>query len=155
MPDRRVEVRRQPTPNLLLLLEMLVAIPLIWVLLAGMKLPTLLHILDQPAGPRRKFDQAAVELAEVAWRYTYFILIKFGRLKKPCQLRSLAVFTLLRRRGLDIRIHFGVRKDDLPLTGHCWVSLSGEQVVEQQDPREIYIETYSYPPSETDYGDRH
>ena len=147
MTDRRSEVRRWSPANLLLLLQLLVAMPWIWVLLVGMKLPALLHTLDRPAYPRRRFDQVAVELAQVAWRYTYFILIKFCRLKKPCQLRSLAVFALMRRRGLDVRIHFGVRKDDLAMVGHCWVTLSGEQVVEQQDPREIYTETYVYPSS--------
>ncbi len=154
MTDRRSEVLRRLPANLFLLLQLLVAIPLIWAMLAGMKLPALLHTLDRPSRPRRRFDPAAFELAGLVWRYTYFILIKFTRLKKPCQLRSLAVFALLRRRGLDIRIHFGVTKDDLLMTGHCWVSLSGEQVLEQHDPREIYIETYTYPPLETVFGDQ-
>jgi len=144
--------RRQPE-NLFFLLQLLLLIPLIQILMVAMKLPARLRVLDRPAFPRREFDQAEVELAERLWRYTYLILIRFFRLRKPCQLRSLTLFALLRRRGLDVRVHYGARKKDRVLEGHCWLTLSGQQILEQYDPRITYVETYTYPPMENAFGD--
>ena len=113
----------------------------------------LLRVLDHSGLSRREFDQTEVELAERLWRYTYLILIRFFHLRKPCQLRSLTLFALLRRRGLDVRVHYGARKKERVLEGHCWLTLSGQQILEQHDPRTTYVETYTYPPMENAFGD--
>jgi hypothetical protein len=131
--------------NLRWLLEILIDIPIVWFLLIWMTLPNLLRWLDQPSKTRRPLSKKDSEQAALGWKYTHFLIVRCLKVKNPCLLRSLVLFHLLRRRGLDSQIHFGIKRETHPLEGHSWLSLNGNHPLEQVDPQRIYLPIYSYP----------
>ncbi len=131
--------------RLRLFLEILVSIPLIQVLLISKKMPGLLSRLDHPSKERRPFETPDLEEAKLSWKYSNFFIINCLRAKRPCLLRSLILFNLFRKRGLDSKIHFGIKREMIPLEGHSWISFNGGRYLDPSDPELIYIRVYSYP----------
>lgn len=108
-------------------------------------MPDLLRWLDKPDRGRRIPTQQDLVQAGLGWKYTHVVVVRCLRAKNPCLFRSLILFHLLRRRGLDIQIHFGIKRNTTPLEGHSWISLHGDSPLEQVDPRVTYLSIYSYP----------
>ena len=63
---------------------------------------------------------------------------------KLCLRQSLALYRTLKQMGYPVEIHFGVRKEDKTLSGHCWVTLGGEALADTA-PNGIFKAVYSYP----------
>ena len=139
---QRLQFRDSKKPGLFM--SVMISIPMLWVLLHLMRIPRLLKWLDQPKRERKSLEQKDLDLSKSGWLYANFLLIKCLRLKKPCLLRSLVLFQLLRKRGLDSQIHFGVKREDF-LDGHSWVSFNGKPLLERTDPNLIYEDIYVYP----------
>lgn len=131
--------------RLRLFLEILVSIPLIQVLLISTKMPGLLSRLDHPSRKRRSFETTDLEEAKLGWKYANFFIINCLKAKRPCLLRSLILFNLFRKKGLDSQIHFGIKRKVVPLEGHSWISFDGGRYLDQSDPELTYIRVYSYP----------
>lgn len=55
-----------------------------------------------------------------------------------CLPRSLTLWWLLQRRGIDCDIHFGVRKNDDDFGAHAWVEWNGRALTDSVDPRAAY-----------------
>ena len=55
-----------------------------------------------------------------------------------CLPRSVALWWLLARRGIDTEIQFGVRRGDEDFTAHAWVEWHDQTVSDAIDPREVY-----------------
>ena len=71
-----------------------------------------------PAAARRPIDPAAVARnVERAANGLPF--------SASCLVRSLAIASMLRRRGCDARLRIGVRKDAGALDAHAWVEMHG------------------------------
>jgi len=131
--------------KLALFVRILIDIPVVQFLLIWMKVSRLLEWLDPPARRRIPFKKRDIERAQLGWKYVNFFLIHCFKVKNPCLLRSLILFHLLRKQGLDAKIHFGI-KDDVALSeGHSWLSLDGNPLLERTDPRSVYTDVYSYP----------
>ena len=113
-------------------------------------MPDLLRGLDKPDRARRIPSARDLEEAGLGWKYTHVFAVRCLRVKNPCLLRSLTLFHLLRRRGLDTQIHFGIKKEVTPLEGHSWISLHGHSPLEQVDPQVTYLSIYSYPDERKD-----
>jgi Transglutaminase-like superfamily len=60
-----------------------------------------------------------------------------------CLTRGVTLFWLLRRRGYDVELRFGV--DPGAADGHCWLALGGEPFLERVDPRPRFAELYRLP----------
>lgn len=131
--------------KLRLSLEILIDTPVVWLLLTWMTLPNLLRWLDQSSETRRALTKKDFEQAGLGWKYTHFLVVRCLKVKNPCLLRSLILFHLLRRKGLDLQIHFGVKRETTSLEGHSWLSFNGDCLLEQVDPRVAYLPIYSYP----------
>lgn len=61
-----------------------------------------------------------------------------------CLKRALIRYALLRRRGLPVTFHLGLRQSDGRLEGHAWLSLHGAPLWERGGV-EGYRETFRYP----------
>jgi hypothetical protein len=131
--------------NLVLFLRIMVSIPVFRFLVGRMEMPDLVRRLDGRSPERMPLSEKDCSRAELASRYANFLLITCLRLKNPCLLRSLIIFHMLRRKGLDARIHFGVKRDGADLAGHSWLSLGGRCLLEGKDHLASYVEMYSYP----------
>jgi hypothetical protein len=55
-----------------------------------------------------------------------------------CLSRSLVVWVLLRRRGIDSDIRLGVRKQDGTVAGHAWVEHLGQPINDADDVNDRY-----------------
>jgi Transglutaminase-like superfamily len=65
-------------------------------------------------------------------------------LKPICWKRAAILHRYLARKGINSRIHFGVRNNaDGAVSGHAWLESGGTAVLESQPPD--YVVTYSFP----------
>lgn len=58
------------------------------------------------------------------------ILVKSGRLGSTCLFRSLALWAMLRRRGIETTLVVGYRRTDGRVEGHVWVEFGGRPINE-------------------------
>jgi len=135
----------RPT-NFYLLAKILVYIPFIRILLIRMEIPALLNYLNKNPSEFRPFYNTDKAFSEFAWKYSSFILQKLLKSKNPCLYRSLILFCLFRKKGLGVKIHFGIKKNVSPFEGHSWLSLNGKYFLENPDPLLLHTDIYSYPP---------
>jgi len=131
--------------HMVLFLHILILIPIIQFLLLKKKIPALLKFLDRNTNKIRPLDEKDGEFTERAWSYANAILIRCLRFKKPCLTRSLILFYLFRKKGLGVRIHFGVKKNMSPFEGHSWLSINGTFFLDHTDPELLHADMYSYP----------
>ncbi len=70
-------------------------------------------------------------------------LIRWGRpmVRPGCLTRGITGYYILRRSGLDVALCFGIGSvRGRGTTGHCWLVLDGNPVLEAVDPRGAYTE---------------
>ena len=77
------------------------------------------------------------------------MLMKIG-IKYSCLKRSLLLFRFLRYYGQPVIINFGVKWEDNNLTGHSWLSLSGNPYMEPEGKVEDFTLFFSLPVTETE-----
>ncbi len=135
----------QDPRNLLLFWKILIAIPVMRLLVFCISLPSLMRLVDRPFGEHRLLRDEEIRRARLASKYASFILIRILKVKRPCFLRSLILFHMMRKERVSIRIVFGVRKNESLLEGHSWLLLNGDPVLEQSNPLLTYTEVYAYP----------
>jgi hypothetical protein len=58
-----------------------------------------------------------------------------GPVRATCLRRSMLVWWLLRREGIDATVRIGVRRDGAELRAHAWVEHRGTPIDEGDDPR--------------------
>lgn len=131
--------------NFILFFKILLFIPFVKAFLICMEMPALLTFLNSNSSKVRPFDDNDKLFSERAWKYSSFILHKLLKSKNPCLYRSLILFHLFRKKGLGVKIHFGIKKDVSPFEGHCWLSLNGKYFLENPDPLILHNDIYSYP----------
>ncbi len=97
-------------------------------------------------------------LKERAVRYTDYLLgRKYLKGRNPCLRRSLILYHLLRKSGMDVHICFGVRFNEVQLAsqkqkkleGHAWLLYNGEIFLERNyKTTKSYKVTYIFPEEE-------
>ena len=73
---------------------------------------------------QRRIVYRVLEAVRTASRHYY-------RRRLDCLPRSLAIFVLLRRRGVPARLHIGVKR--FPFAAHAWVECFGEVLDDSTD----------------------
>lgn len=77
----------------------------------------------------------------IVGRYTnflYFYHRKFPYLGK-CLARSLALWFLLKRKGIETNLKFGMKKKEGKFLAHAWIEYKGEALISQAEIEENYI----------------
>ncbi len=112
------------------------------ILLRWLTLPRLLVWLT----PTREISKPDLKTFASGIRWVNGILGRFpSNPRGSCLVRSLTLYYLGRRCGYSVQFHCGVRRAEGILTGHAWLSMNGEPILESADPRGINVVTYSYP----------
>jgi Transglutaminase-like superfamily len=64
--------------------------------------------------------------------------------QRGCLTLGLTRYYFFRRAGMDVSLHFGMRRlgKEKEFVGHCWLMRDGEPLLETKDPRPLYIEMY-------------
>jgi transglutaminase superfamily protein len=119
-------------------------------LLVALLVPALLRLplstLERMLEPRRVRRLPKAGDTE-RWPSIVDRLIAHGRpfVRPGCLTRGVTLFYVLRRRGYDVRLAFGIGDVDGRVEGHCWLMRDGEPFLERTDPRLVFVETYSVP----------
>jgi Transglutaminase-like superfamily len=140
---------RRPEPGILfavrVLLFAVIAVPL---LLRLVKLPRLGAWLEPQAphtpAPPMLSDQAAVE--SLARRIAALLAAGRPFVRSGCLTRGLTLYYFLRRAGADVCLLFGMGKMGEEIAGHCWLVFAGEPLLEKEDPRPLFVETWRIAP---------
>jgi hypothetical protein len=95
-------------------------------------------LLLPPVQPRQSCS--AADTLHVLDRVNRIVrVLVFWKFSKRCYYRSFAAASVLRRRGVDVHLHFG-----LQLEGHrrkrchCWITIGGNPVGEPSDPHQDF-----------------
>ncbi len=70
--------------------------------------------------------------------YLVSVAARFGPYRATCLRRSLFLWWLTRRRGLDSKLQIGVRREQGELTAHAWSELDGEVLNDRAEIVERY-----------------
>jgi hypothetical protein len=109
--------------------------------LMRMPLPRAAGLLERASRLRAHHDVSPERLAELM-----AVAPAFGRplVRSGCLTRGVTLFWLLRRRGVDVELRFGLDRDGAA-DGHCWLVRDGEPYLEKVDPRARFAETFRLP----------
>ncbi len=55
-----------------------------------------------------------------------------------CLTRSMTLWWLLRRQGVEGEIQFGVRRDGAEILAHAWIEIEGEVINDRPDIRQVF-----------------
>jgi len=68
--------------------------------------------------------------------------------KTVCFQEGLAAHWMLRARGIDSRLHYGIRPGAAGLSAHVWVEADGRIVIGEEEQRGAHHRVAVFPPSE-------
>lgn len=73
--------------------------------------------------------------------------LRAGRplVRRGCLTRGVTLYRFLSRAGFDVSLRFGIGEVNGRLEGHCWLVHDSRPLLEKQDPRAIYTETWRIP----------
>jgi hypothetical protein len=124
------------------------------VMLRAMSLPSVLRRLTPRHSPRVGYVPDKEKIA----RYTDWILRhRLGGYQPNCLKRSLVLYHFLRKSGLEVDIHLGLRRlndqcatelnrQSIDFQGHAWLTANGHVLLEHHGPIQTHFqETYRYP----------
>ncbi len=99
----------------------------------------LLRVRQPSGGASSRSLEAIVQHLQLARR------IGSPLVRSGCLTRGVTLYYFLRRAGIDVTLAFGVGGVGEAFTGHCWLERGGVPILEQQDPRTLYVPTISIP----------
>lgn len=103
--------------------------------------------LDFPCKANSEMAKTAEEknsVTETAWRMTQ-AASRYGALRGNCLSKSLVLWHLLRRQGLNARLYVGGRRDGTPFEAHAWVEMDGRVINDSADVRQRFAPFESHP----------
>lgn len=143
MRAKTIELLRH-SKNLKILLEMFTFAAMMPLLLKFYSLERVLGMIT----PHEKGHPGNISHASIERIVNLgILLLKRNRLflKNSCLKRSLLLYYFLRKNGITVRIHFGVKKLDGYLAGHSWLTQNGNLLADKERYGEIFTPIVSYP----------
>ncbi len=138
LKTHRIPFPKEP----ILFLKILIFSSLIQILINFTEPRKLLNILN--SYKKRDVDDKRVNKII---RYVNFImnLKPWRNIKNICFIRSLILYYFLRSEGLEVKINFGIKKEDGVLKGHGWLTSNGEVYLENSRLWQDFEVVYSFP----------
>ncbi|MGH9754003.1 MAG: lasso peptide biosynthesis B2 protein [Blastocatellia bacterium] len=92
-----------------------------------------------PHDPARKIEWSETAIAQ-ALRISRLVSVaaRHGVYPANCLQRSLALWWMLRRRGIESELQFGARKTDGRFEAHAWIEVAGVVLNDSDDVRLCY-----------------
>jgi hypothetical protein len=115
----------------LLLAQLMVVLPLTGVLLRLVGFVQTFRLLGKTGGdaPASRVDApTAAEARRTAWLVS--VASRHGPYRPRCLARSLVLWWLLQRRGLNCQLRIGVQRSPADFAAHAWVELAGQPLGE-------------------------
>lgn len=134
--------------NLKLLLEMFAFAAVMPILMKCLSLERILSMLtpcekEQTQNISRASIKRIVRLS--------LLLLNCNRLflKNSCLKRSLLLYYFLRKHGVNVQIHFGIKRLDDRLSGHSWLTQDGNLFADRERHCRAFTEVLSFPAAKT------
>ena len=107
--------------------------------LAGLRRCQRLFSRFIPHNSARKTERSEVALTR-AFRISHLVgqAVRHGIYPANCLQRSLALWWLLRRRGIQSELQFGTKKESGRFEAHAWIEIAGVVLNDNNDVRRIY-----------------
>lgn len=137
----RIRTEVQGWPDLILLGRVVLLALLLPVLLRWLSLRGLMRKLTPPA---TRHSSQAPDVDRIVY-LTDLVLGHLPLVRSTCLIRSLVLYRLLRTEGMEVQIHFGVRKAGSTLAGHCWLTHQGRPLTGTTSGND-FSDIYAYPP---------
>lgn len=109
-------------------------------LLQVLNIRTVLKLVEP--GKKRQYDAMVLEDCR---RALNFFLLHVFKSKKPCLVRSIALYRRARMMGAPVKIVFGVNAENKTLAGHAWLEENGIPFMEKSELPEAYNRMLVYP----------
>jgi hypothetical protein len=113
--------------------RLLVRLPPVW-------LSRVLMGLARPVTPR-----SAIAPERVAHIVGLAQSLGHPLVRPGCLTRGVALFWILRRRGVDVDLVFGIGGPEDEYQGHCWLTRNGELYLEKQAFGDRFVELFRIP----------
>ena len=114
------KLKRIETPSdIVLLLEIVLMAALLPVLAQRVRLPKLVGFMDCE---RRGKSCEQHTCNKIVLFTNYVLSLRIPLIKSTCLIRSLVLFRLLRRAGMDVCLNIGVGKRSDQVVAHSWIS---------------------------------
>jgi hypothetical protein len=144
------KVGQLPPGDRWLLFQAVLLLPVVHIALLLLGYSRLRRVLEKLAPLRASQEsvsearrQSAREIARIV-----SIAAQHGFYKATCLRRSLLVWWLLRRQGIESQLDFGVRMVDGKLEAHAWVEYNGMVVNDSENVRQDFQTLYrGFPPT--------
>lgn len=130
----------------------LMAVMYISLVLKSLSLKRTLQLVGRA---NRRPARSSVSPADLAAAVDWALSLRRPLLRRNCLRRALSLFYLLRRQGIPVQLHLGVRKQaggesqiqstSWHLNGHAWLTLD-DRIFLEPDHAAVatYVETYRY-----------
>jgi hypothetical protein len=140
--DRWRKFRRLPGSERLLLLQAAALASLMGLglrCLGFRRLHAFLTRFTPPVKPSRTHDVVRLGLQARRWASLVETALRWAPSSATCLHRSLTLWWLLRRRGIDGELRIGVRKTSDQLEAHAWVEYQGVVLNDREDVNRAYV----------------
>ena len=156
MTVRKIRENFSSLQDILLFMRILSLVAVLPAMLRLLSIPMLMRMLTPR--PTISFRNPVTdEVRDKIVKYTDYIQGRnFWMFKSTCLRRSLVLYHVLRKAGIDVQICFGVRykgeslgeESPRDLEGHAWLLYKGEIFLERNVAMaKTYAVTYQFPPS--------
>ena len=122
------------------LIRLTVGLAVMTIVQPFVSLPTLMHIVDTKPSRMSRSEVDIDRLVALTKG-----LLRFTHGNRYCVKQSLLLFRHLRRNDENVSLLFGIAKHGAELAGHAWVEIDGHAIAEQNEPRQSFKVTFSYP----------
>lgn len=121
-----------------LVIKITLIVPLIQVGLKTIKFKRTLALLRPLLNRKPRRPERELNLIEKHTYYLYLYRRKLPSLGK-CLARSLTLWFLLQRAGIETELKFGVKKENDKLLAHAWIEYQGRRLEERSEVDKGYV----------------
>jgi len=96
--------------------------------------------------PSQKDDDYLIGQSRRVVSYVDFVLIKCRFLfRKTCLKRSVILYRFLRRSNYEVDLHIGVKKNDVKVAAHSWLTHNGQIFADTEEHVNEFTPVFVYP----------
>lgn len=127
-----------PSSHKLIFLKISLLVPPVELSIKTIKFKRTYRVLNFFISKNQKIVENETRLVRRYSNYLYLYQKQFPFLGK-CLARSLTLWFLLKRAGIETELIFGMRKEDQKLLAHSWLKYKGESIINESETGENYI----------------
>lgn len=121
------------------LLKAVVLLPVIYIATRLIGLKRCRALLGRIGGRKKNLSQLEIESLVNSLPRLVAIAANNGLIHVNCLPQSLALWWMLRLRGVESELHFGMRKENEQVKGHAWIERNGKVLNDDADVGDRFL----------------